>query len=76
MRRHVQQAEGRSLTEILNESFVGERIANDSYRAMICFQGDCENTTRRLLEAILAVADESAADLLSVSDIPAKQSQK
>ncbi len=76
MRRHVQQAEVRSLTEILNESFVGERIANDSYRAMICFQGDCKDETRRLLEAILAVAEASAADLLSVPENPAKQSQK
>ncbi len=48
---------------MIRENLVAERIAIDSYRAMISFLSTDDPTTRRLLESILAVEEEHADDM-------------
>ena len=48
---------------MIKEDLVAERIAIDSYRAMIGYLGTHDPTTRRMLEGILAVEEEHADDL-------------
>jgi len=51
---------------MIKENLVAERIAIESYRAMINYLGDKDSTTRRMLEQILAVEEEHADDLSSL----------
>jgi bacterioferritin len=70
-RSHSEYKEGTSVTEMLKEDLIAERIAIESYRDMIRFFGDRDPTTRRMLEGILAVEEEHAddiADLLFAQD--------
>jgi bacterioferritin len=70
-RSHAEYVEGATLTEMIKEDLVAERIAIDSYRAFIQYLGDKDPTTRRLLESILAVEEQHAdelADLLQGVD--------
>lgn len=69
-RSHAQYVEGRTLTEMLRENLVAERIAIDSYREMIQYLGENDSTTRRMLEDILAVEEEHAEDLLTLLEGP------
>lgn len=75
-RSHAQYVEGQSLSDMIKEDLVAERIAIDSYRHFIDYLGEHDTTTRRLLEGILAVEEEHAdelADLLEgLSDTPHK----
>ena len=66
MRSHAEYVEGTSLTEMIKEDLVAERIAIDSYREMITFFGNDDPTSRRLMESILAVEEEHADDLVSL----------
>lgn len=72
-RSHAEYVEGGSLTEMIREDLVGERIAIESYRQMIASLGTGDPTTRRLLEEILAVEEEHAEDLLSLIQGRAQQ---
>jgi bacterioferritin len=60
---HSEYVEGDSLIEMIKEDLVAERIAIDSYRAMIQYIGDKDPTTRRVLEEILAKEEEHADDM-------------
>ena len=62
-RSHAEYVAGSSLVEMIKENLVAERIAIDSYRDMVLYIGEQDPTTRRLLEAILAVEEEHADDL-------------
>lgn len=62
-RSHSQYAEGASLTEMIRENLIAERIAIDSYKAIIAYLGENDVTTRRLFEDILAVEEEHADDM-------------
>jgi bacterioferritin len=62
-RSHAEYVEGTTLADMIKENLVAERIAIDSYRAFIAYLADNDPTTRRLLEAILAVEEEHADDL-------------
>jgi bacterioferritin len=62
-RSHSEYKEGNSLSEMLKEDLIAERIAIESYRDMIEFFGDKDPTSRRLMERILAVEEEHADDL-------------
>jgi bacterioferritin len=62
-RSHAEYVEGDSLTDMIKEDLVAERIAIDSYREMIAYLGTGDSTTRRMLEEILAVEEEHADDL-------------
>ena len=66
MRSHAEYVEGTSLTDMIKEDLVAERIAIDSYREMIEYFGNEDPTSRRMLEGILAVEEEHADDLVSL----------
>src|SRR5918992_2118611 len=66
MRSHAEYVEGDSLTDMIKEDLVAERIAIDSYREMITYFGNDDPTSRRMLEGILAVEEEHADDLVSL----------
>ena len=65
-RSHAEYVEGTSLTDMIKEDLVAERIAIDSYREMIAYFGDDDPTSRRLMEEILAVEEEHADDLVNL----------
>jgi bacterioferritin len=65
-RSHAEYIEGESLVDMIKEDLVAERIAIDSYREMIQYFGNNDPTSRRLMEAILAVEEEHADDLVSL----------
>lgn len=62
-RSHSEYVEGETLIDMIREDLVAERVAIDSYREMIHYLGDDDPTTRRMLEAILAMEEEHADDL-------------
>lgn len=62
-RSHSEYVEGTTLTDMIKEDLVAERIAIESYSDMIRFFGDGDPTSRRLLEEILAKEEEHANDL-------------
>jgi bacterioferritin len=62
-RSHAEYVEGSSLADMLKENLVAERIAIESYGAMVRFIGDGDPTTRTMLERILAQEEEHADDL-------------
>lgn len=66
MRSHAEYVEGTTLTEMIKEDLVAERIAIDSYRDMIQYLANDDPTSRRMLEGILAVEEEHADDLVSL----------
>jgi bacterioferritin len=66
MRSHAEYVEGATLTDMIQEDLVAERIAIDSYREMITYFGTDDPTSRRMLEGILAVEEEHADDLVSL----------
>ena len=66
MRSHAEYVEGTTLTDMIKEDLVAERIAIDSYREMISYFGNDDPTSRRMLEGILAVEEEHADDLVSL----------
>ncbi len=72
-RSHAEYVEGTTLVDMIREDLVAERIAIDSYRDFIRYLADDDSTTRRMLEAILAVEEEHAdelAELLRASPAP------
>lgn len=65
-RSHAEYVEGESLTDMIREDLIAERIAIESYREMIAFFGEHDPSTRRMLEGILAVEEEHAEDMSSL----------
>jgi bacterioferritin len=65
-RSHAEYVEGTTLTDMIKEDLVAERIAIDSYREMITYFGNQDPTSRRLMEEILAVEEEHADDLVNM----------
>jgi bacterioferritin len=65
-RSHAEYSEGDSITEMLKEDLIAERIAIESYSEIVRWLGDKDVTTRRLFEEILAVEEEHADDLLNL----------
>jgi bacterioferritin len=75
-RSHAEYIEGESLVDMIREDLVAERIAIDSYRAIVNFLAERDSTTRRMMEQILAVEEEHAdelADLLEVLPVAARR---
>ena len=62
-RSHAEYVEGATLTQMIRENLVAERIAIDSYREIIQYIGDSDPTTRRIFEDILAQEEEHADDM-------------
>jgi len=69
---HSEYKEGDTISDMLKEDLIAERIAIESYRDMIRFFGDKDTTTKRMLEEILAKEEEHADDL---SDLLFAQSE-
>ena len=65
-RSHAEYVEGETLTDMIKEDLVAERIAVDSYREMITYFGNDDPTSRRMMEGILAVEEEHADDLVTL----------
>ncbi|MGB5326331.1 MAG: ferritin-like domain-containing protein [Pseudomonadales bacterium] len=68
-RSHAEYVAGESLSEMMREDLIAERIAIDTYGQIIRYIGDDDPTTRRLLEDILANEEEHADDLASMLDV-------
>lgn len=62
-RSHSEYVEGETLTDMIKEDLVAERIAIDSYSEIIRYLGDKDPTSRRLMEEILAKEEEHAEDM-------------
>ena len=72
-RSHAEYIEADTLVKMIKEDLIAERIAIDSYREMIQYVGDQDPTTRRMLEAILAVEESHAEELADLlGDLPRK----
>jgi len=65
-RSHSEYVEGTTLTEMIKEDLVAERVAIESYSEIIRFLGDHDSTSRRMMEEILAKEEEHAEDMLTL----------
>jgi len=65
-RAHSQYVEGKTLRDMIREDLVAERVAIESYREIIAWLEGRDSTTRKMLEAILAVEEEHAEDMASL----------
>lgn len=78
-RSHSDYAEGTTLSEMLKEDLIAERIAIETYREIINYFGEKDPTSRRMMEGILAVEEEHAdelADLLFALEPNEEQPRK
>jgi bacterioferritin len=60
---HSEYKEGTSLSDMIREDLIAERIAIETYREMVRYFGDRDPTTRALIEEILAKEEEHADEL-------------
>ena len=65
-RAHAEYVEGETLTDMIKEDLIAERIAIESYREIVAWLGKTDTTTRRLMEEVLAKEEEHAEDLVSL----------
>ncbi len=65
-RSHSEYVQGNSLVEMIKEDLIAERIAIDTYRAIIEYLGEDDSTSRRLMEEILEKEEEHADDLANL----------
>ena len=72
-RSHSEYVEGTTLTGMIQEDLVAERVAIESYSEIIRYLGDNDPTSRRLMEEILAKEEEHAEDMRSLIERIAKQ---
>lgn len=64
LQRSVSQyVEGETLSDMIREDLIAERMVIEVYQEMIRFFGNNDPTTRRLIEHILSEEEEHAADL-------------
>jgi bacterioferritin len=72
-RSHSEYKEGTSLTDMIKEDLVAERVAIESYSEIIRWFGHNDPTSRRLMEEILANEEEHAEDMRSLIERVGKQ---
>jgi bacterioferritin len=65
-RSHSEYVEGDTLTDMIKEDLIAERIAIESYSEIIRYLGENDPTSRRLMEEILAKEEEHAEDMRSL----------
>lgn len=65
IRSHAEDVEGESLVEMIRADLLDERIAIESYRAMIAAIGSDDPTTQQVLARILAQEEAHAENLAS-----------
>jgi bacterioferritin len=63
-RSHAEYKPGTSLTDMIREDLIAERIAIDSYAELIRYLGDDDPTTRQLMVDILQVEEQHAEELV------------
>ena len=76
---HTDFTEGSTISEMLKENLIAERIAIVTYREIVGYFGEKDPTSRRMIEDILAVEEEHAddlADLLFAMEPDGKQVQR
>ena len=62
-RSHSEYKPGRTLTEMIKEDLIAERIAVESYSEIVRFLGEKDPTSRRMMEDLLAKEEEHANDM-------------
>lgn len=62
-RSHSDYDASPTLSEMIRNNLIAERVAIETYRQMIALIGDKDPTTRRMLEEILSVEEEHADEL-------------
>jgi bacterioferritin len=62
-RSHSEYVEGHTLTDMIKEDLIAERIAIESYSEIVRYLGEKDPTSRRLMEEILAKEEEHAEDM-------------
>jgi bacterioferritin len=65
-RSHAEYREGTTIESMIREDLVAERIAIETYSAIVRWLGDDDPTTRKLIEGILQVEEEHADDLANL----------
>jgi bacterioferritin len=65
-RSHAEYHDGLALQDMIREDLIAERIAIESYRALVQFLGNEDPTTRLLVESILAMEEQHADDLVDL----------
>ena len=65
-RSHAEYVEGSSLTDMIREDLVAERIAIESYREIVAWLDGKDPTSHQLMKEILAKEEEHAEDLNSL----------
>jgi bacterioferritin len=65
-RSHSEYKEGETLTDMIKEDLVAERIAIESYSEIVRYLGEDDPTSRRMMEEILAKEEEHAEDMLTL----------
>jgi bacterioferritin len=65
-RAHADYAEGVDLVDMIREDLIAERIAIDTYRAIVEYIGADDPTTRRIMEEVLAQEEEHAEDMATL----------
>ncbi len=68
-RSHAEYVEGESLSDMIREDLVAERIAIETYSEIIRWLKDNDPTTRRIMEDILKMEEEHADDLASLLEM-------
>ena len=68
-RAHAEYVEGESLSDMIREDLVAERIAIETYSEIIRWLKDNDPTTRRIMEDILKMEEEHADDLASLLEM-------
>ena len=60
---HTEYVEGTSLTDMIREDLIAERIAIETYREIARFFSEKDPTSRLMIEGILAKEEEHADEL-------------
>lgn len=62
-RSHGEYVAGTSLSDMIREDLVAERVAIDGYRDFITYLGDKDPTTSDMLKGVMAVEEQHASKL-------------
>jgi len=65
-RSHAEYKEGTSLTDMVREDLIAERVAVASYSEIIRWLEDGDPTTTQMIRTILTVEEEHADDMLNL----------
>jgi bacterioferritin len=65
-RSHSEYQQGTTIEAMIRENLVAERIAIETYSAIVRWIGDDDPTSRRLMEDILKMEEEHADDLANL----------